>query len=106
MLQSPHFLFRLEETDNPRWKPYARASRLSYALWDTTPDDALLASAAKGELDTAVGVEAAARRMLDNPRAKQALEEFISQWMRFDRVLTTTKDRRRFPNSLAKQRSR
>ena len=29
MLQSPHFLFRLEETDNPKWKPYARASRLS-----------------------------------------------------------------------------
>ena len=97
MLQSPHFLFRLEETDNPRWKPYARASRLSYALWDTMPDDALLTSAAKGELDTPDGVEKAARRMLDNPKAKQALDEFVSQWMRFDRVLTATKDRRRFP---------
>lgn len=97
MLQSPHFLFRLEETDNPRWKAYARASRLSYALWDTTPDEALLASAAKGELDTAYGLEKIARRMLDNPKAKQALDEFIAQWMRFDRVLTTTKDRRRFP---------
>ena len=52
---------------------------------------------AKGELDTPEGVEKAARRMLDNPKAKQALDEFISQWMRFDRVLTTTKDRRRFP---------
>jgi hypothetical protein len=97
MLQSPHFVFRLEETDNPRWQPYARASRLSYALWDSTPDDALLASAAKGELNTADGVEKTARRMLDDPRAKQALDEFVSQWMRFDRVLTATKDRRRFP---------
>lgn len=97
MLQSPHFLFRLEETNNPRWKPYARASRLSYALWDTTPDETLLTSAAKGELNTPDGVEKAARRMLDNPKAKQALDEFVSQWMRFDRVLTTTKDRRRFP---------
>ena len=35
--------------------------------------------------------------MLDNPKAKQALDEFVSQWMRFDRVLTSTKDRRRFP---------
>ena len=35
--------------------------------------------------------------MLDNPSAKQALDEFVSQWMRFDRVLTTTKDRRSFP---------
>jgi len=97
MLQSPHFLFRLEETNNPRWKPYARASRLSYALWDTTPDDALLASAAKGELNTPEGVERVARLMLDSPKAKQALDEFVSQWMRFDRVLTSTKDRRRFP---------
>ena len=97
MLQSPHFLFHLEETSNPRWKPYARAARLSYSLWDTTPDEALLASAGKGELDTPEGIETAARRMLDNPKAKQALDEFIAQWMRFDRVLTTTKDRRRFP---------
>lgn len=97
MLQSPHFLFHLEETNNPRWKPYARAARLSYALWDTTPDETLLTSAGKGELDTPEGVEKTARRMLDNPKAKQALDEFVSQWMRFDRVLTTTKDRRRFP---------
>ncbi len=97
MLQSPHFLFRLEETSNPRWQPYARASRLSYALWDTTPDDALLASAAKGELNTPEGVERVTRQMLDSPKAKQALDEFVSQWMRFDRVLTSTKDRRRFP---------
>ncbi len=38
MLQSPAFLFRLEETANPQWKPYAAASRLSYSLWDTMPD--------------------------------------------------------------------
>jgi hypothetical protein len=53
MLQSPAFLFRLEETSNRKWQPYARASRLSYFVWDTMPDEALLASAAKGELDIA-----------------------------------------------------
>ncbi len=53
MLQSPTFLFRLEETTNPKWKPYVTASRLSYTLWDTMPDAALLASAARGELATA-----------------------------------------------------
>src|SRR5438045_2065807 len=37
MLQSPHFLFRLEDTPNPAWKPYASASRISYALWDSMP---------------------------------------------------------------------
>ncbi len=98
MLQSPHFLFRLDETSNPKWKPYAKASRLSYALWDSMPDRGLLESAARGELATSQGVETAARRMLADPRARQSLDEFISQWMRFDRLLTASKDRRRFPN--------
>jgi hypothetical protein len=97
MLQSPNFLFRLEETSNPQWKPYATASRLSYALWDTMPDAALLESAARGELSTPQGVEKSARRMLDDARARQALDEFVSQWLRFDRVLNASKDRRRFP---------
>jgi hypothetical protein len=97
MLQSPNFLFRLEETANPKWKPYATASRLSYALWDTMPDAALLESAASGELSTPQGVEKSARRMLADARARQALDEFVSQWLRFDRVLNASKDRRRFP---------
>ena len=97
MLQSPHFLFRLEETDNPKWKPYVTATRLSYALWDSLPDAALFESAARGELASAQGIERAARRMLDDPRARQALDEFVAQWLRFDRLLTASKDRRRFP---------
>lgn len=97
MLQSPNFLFRLDESPRPEWKPYVTASRLSYAFWDSIPDQGLMESAARGELSTASGVEAAARRMLADPRAHQALDEFISQWMRFDRLLTAGKDRRRFP---------
>jgi hypothetical protein len=97
MLQSPHFLFRFDESSNPKWKPYAMASRLSYTLWDSMPDQALFESAARGKLATPQGVEAAARRMLADPRARQALDEFVSQWMRFDRILTASKDRRRFP---------
>ena len=45
-------------------------------------------SAARGELSTPQGVEATARRMLDDPRARRSLDEFVSQWMRFDRILT------------------
>jgi hypothetical protein len=97
MLQSPNFLFRLEDTGNPKWRPYAAATRLSYALWDSMPDDALLAAAGRGELDTPQAVAQTARRMLDDPKARQALEEFVGQWLRFDRVLTTTKERRAFP---------
>ena len=40
LLQSPNFLFRLDATPNPALRPYATASRLSYAIWDTMPDDA------------------------------------------------------------------
>jgi hypothetical protein len=97
MLQSPHFLFRLDETSNPKWKSYVTASRLSYALWDSMPDPALFESAQKREISTPQGVEAVARRMLGDPRARRALDEFVSQWLRFDRLLTSSKDRRRYP---------
>jgi hypothetical protein len=97
MLQSPAFIFWLEETPNVKWKPYSRASRLSYFLWNTAPDDALLESAAKGELNTPDGMEKAARRMLDDPRAKDGVDEFVSEWLRFDRVLTASRERRLYP---------
>lgn len=97
MLQSSSFLFRLDETSDAKWKPYVTAARLSYALWDSMPDAELFAAAGRGELATAQGVEKAARRMLDHPRAREALNEFVSQWMRFDRILTASKDKRKFP---------
>jgi hypothetical protein len=93
MLQSPKFLFRLE--NGPRG--YNIASRLSYFLWDSMPDNALLASAASGELLSSPGIEKAVRRMLSDPRARQAVDQFISQWMRFDLVLNTVKDHNVYP---------
>ncbi len=97
MLQSPNFLFRLEETPNPKWRPYAAASRLSYFIWDSMPDAALLESAATGELDSPEGIRRAARRMLDNPKARDGVDEFVSQWLRFDRVMTASRERRFYP---------
>lgn len=97
MLQSSNFLFRLEDTAEAKWKPYATASRLSYALWDTMPDAPLFDAAKNGQLNTPNGVKLQVRRMLDHPRARQSLSEFVSQWLRFDRILTSSKDRRRYP---------
>ena len=94
MLQSPNFLFRLDTAADPKLKPYAAASQLSYSLWDTMPDAALLAAAARGDLATRQGMERAARAMLQDPRAHEMLEEFVSEWLRFDRVLSATRDRR------------
>jgi len=98
MLQSPAFLFRLESTPRPVDRPYARASRLSYLLWDTMPDAALMAAAEKGELNTPEGFERSARRLLADPKARAAVDEFIAQWLRFDRVISMVKERRAYPN--------
>jgi Protein of unknown function (DUF1592)/Protein of unknown function (DUF1588)/Protein of unknown function (DUF1587)/Protein of unknown function (DUF1595)/Protein of unknown function (DUF1585) len=97
MLQSPNFIFWMEQTPNPKWKPYATASLLSYFLWNTTPDDILLDAAAQGKLASTEDVARMARRMLDDPRAKDGLDEFSSQWLRFDRAIEASRERRTYP---------
>ena len=97
MLQSPSFLFWLDSTSMPEWKPYARASKLSYFLWDSMPDEWLLERARAGELDSPDGFEKAAREMLASPKAVPAVDEFVSQWLRFDEVANMLKERRAFP---------
>ena len=96
MLQSPKFLFHVEGAGG-KFRDYEIASRLSYFLWDTMPDQSLLDAAAKGELRTSEGLELAARSMLERPAARTALDEFFAEWLRFDRALGSVKDRRRYP---------
>ncbi len=91
MLQSPKFLFHSATGQ------YGIANRLSYLLWDTMPDKALSEAAAQGQLHTPEAREKAARRLLADPQAQPALDEFFNQWLRFDRVLNASKERRRFP---------
>lgn len=98
MLQSPHFLYRIERGSDGPFEEYETAARLSYFLWDTMPDTWLLNAAEAGQLATPEGVEQAARQMLADPRSASALDEFLSQWMRFDQVLGATRDRRKFRN--------
>lgn len=80
MLQSPHFLYRTEL--GPSGEPlsaYEIVSKLSFWLLGTTPSDALLDSAAAGELDTEDGIEAATLRMLEEPRAVAVMRDFHDQ---------------------------
>lgn len=87
ILISPHFLFRPEfgrpSSDGAaaQLAPYELATRLSYLVWSSTPDDALLDAAEKGELSTREQVAAQARRLLADPRAHPALEAFFAQWL-------------------------
>jgi hypothetical protein len=89
MLQSPKFLFRVEGGANP----YEVAAGLSYFLWDTMPDEELFRAAASGE----AGVEKALKRMIADPMARQAVDEFTAEWLRFDLVQSAVKDRTLFP---------
>jgi hypothetical protein len=61
------------------------------------PDEALFRAAESGELAAPAGVEKHVRRMIQDAKAQQSVNEFIAQWMRFDRVLSQVKDRRQFP---------
>jgi hypothetical protein len=97
MLQSPNFLLRTENGLDPTLRPYETANRLSYFLWNTMPDEALLAAAESGALASQAGIEKAARRMLTDERARESMNEFLYEWLRFDRLVTTIKDRRTFP---------
>lgn len=97
MLQSPNFLLRTENGLNQTWRPYETASQLSYFFWNTMPDEQLFKSAEAGELDTAEGVKRVSQRMLKDGRARQSMDIFLAEWLRFDRLLGTVKDRRTFP---------
>ena len=98
ILQAPAFHFRIERgaADGAGPTPWELATRLSYFLWDSMPDAELLGAAAAGELKTRAGVEAQARRMLDDPKARPAVVHFHNQWLGTDRVLRIAPARRAF----------
>ena len=92
-LSSPRFLFR-EPADADPWHG---ASRLSFALWDSLPDQALLDAAARGELDTPERIEAQVRRMLLDRRARAKIDDFLLGWTRIDLAPEAAKDQARYP---------
>ena len=93
VLQSPDFLFLAPQAPDSPSKQFEIAARLAYSLWDTLPDGELLDLARRGELDSKAAIEQLARRMLVRPAARDALDRFFAQWMRFDRLRDSVKDR-------------
>jgi hypothetical protein len=86
LLQSPHFLYREElgapdpaDPSRRLFQGYELATRLSYFLWNTTPDDALLDAAAAGKLAPDAGLRAEADRLLDSPRAHDATQSYFGE---------------------------
>ena len=88
LLQSPHFLYRVEASRGLGARiplsDFEVAAKLSFALWATTPDDDLLVLAERGELHTPGQVRAEARRMLEDERAAEVLADFHAQLFDLD----------------------
>jgi tetratricopeptide (TPR) repeat protein len=102
MLCSPNFLFRPELDDRPdSAEPhpigeFPLASRLSYFLWSSLPDDELFKLA--GEKKLSANLEAQVRRMLKDPRSKALVDNFAMEWLRLDSLKTHQADAKLFPN--------
>ena len=105
LLVSPEFLFRIEQ-DPAGVAPHTAyrisdlelASRLSFFLWSSIPDDELLDVAARGELAKPAELEQQVRRMLADPRALNLVSNFASQWLHLRNLESVTPDKRIFPD--------
>lgn len=106
VLVAPSFLYRIE-TAPPVEGPaplsdWELASRLSYFLWSSVPDETLRSRAAAGELTDPDILAAEARRMLDDDRVRRLAEEFACQWLQvYDLPSLDEKSERHFPTFAA-----
>ena len=105
ILTNPHFLFRVERDppEIPARTSYAvnqfeLASRLSFFLWSSLPDEELLDLAERGELNHARMLEAQVRRMLQDERSQSLVSNFASQWLYLRNLDSLTPDLRTFPD--------
>lgn len=108
VLQSPHFLFRVEigaaDPSAPellRYTSWEMASRLSYLILGAPPDDELVALAESDGLGSVDAIEAQAFRLLDDPRARPALVAFFRDFMGLAKLDALDKDIEQFPQMTA-----
>ena len=95
VLCSPDFLF-LVEPAGPL-SDHALASRLSYFLWRTAPDDELRAAADAGRLRDPDVLRAQTERLLASPRSRAFVDDFLDQWLELKNIDATTPDKQLFP---------
>ena len=104
ILAGPKFLVRTERVPAARPGTVYRvtdgelASRLSFFLWSSLPDDELLDLAAQGRLTRPATLEQQVRRMLADPRSQALVENFAGQWLQLRNLRSAVPDSREFPN--------
>src|SRR6185369_14946330 len=77
---------------------YALASRLSFFLWNSGPDETLLSKAARGDLRQPAALRAETERMLNDPRAKRFVEAFLDYWLELRKQDATTPSNTLYPD--------
>lgn len=111
VLVSPQFLFRIESDDGTtgnlarRLNAFEVASRLSYFLWNTTPDERLLDLAEKKELLRTEVLEGEVKRLLEDSRSDEMIRNFAGQWLGLRRLVELSPDTQVFPQFDEKLRS-
>ncbi len=101
VLVAPAFLYRIEQSNGPL-SGFELASRMSYFLWSSIPDEELRRAAQAGELNNPAKLAAQVKRMVQDPKAKRLSEEFFGQWLGFYRFNEFTGvDTSRFPEFTA-----
>jgi hypothetical protein len=95
ILCSPDFLYFSEKRGTP--DDLALASRLSYFLWNTLPDEEILKLAERGELSRPEALRKQVERLLNDPRAEGFIKNFLAQWLDLRLIDFTTPDRKLYP---------
>lgn len=96
VLCSPRFIYIEEQTGD--LDALALATRLSYFLWNSGPDDILRAAAAKGELEKPAALTAQVDRMLSDPRSERFINAFLSYWLDLRRMTANAPDAELYPD--------
>ena len=107
MLEAPQFIFRHDSVEpvpghagQVRLDGYAKAARLSFFLWGSTPDTQLLAAAQSGEIHTEKGLARQVDRLLSSPRLENGMRAFFSDMLVFDGLADVNKDPQLYPKFL------
>jgi hypothetical protein len=109
ILTSPNFIFKIEQdpltSDVRALTDLELATRLSYFLWSSCPDDELLNLAKENKLGTSEGLAKQVQRMLKDPKSRALADNFASQWLHLRQLDRVSPDPRRFPSFDSSMRS-
>jgi hypothetical protein len=94
VLAAPSFIFRVNRPTTPDWN---LASKLSFFLWSSIPDDELLSVASRGKLHDPAVLEQQVRRMLRDPRANALVEGFATRWLELSKIAGFVPDTQLYP---------